>query len=55
MLHLPNSLLGTDLVTMALFTIGTAPFKKSISGAEKVLKLQRKESEFHFEKFWENV
>ena len=42
-LHLPNSLLGTDLVTMALFTIGTAPFRKSISGAEKIKKLQRKE------------
>ena len=50
MLHLPNSLLGTDLVTMALFTIGTAPFRKSISGAEKIKKLQRKEGKSFIQK-----
>ena len=53
MLHLPNSLLGTDLVTMALFTIGTAPFRKSISGAEKIKKLQRKEGKSLFRKVLE--
>ena len=52
-LHLPNSLLGTDLVTMALFTIGTAPFRKSISGAEKIKKLQRKEGKSLFRKVLE--
>ena len=38
---------------MALFTIGTAPFRKSISGAEKIKKLQRKEGKSLFRKVLE--